>query len=114
MTNEIHPIERRLIDRHFAERSTPDREVVMRNHLATCASCQAYYDRHALLAKLDPQAPPAVERLASGFGFRSRASVKRARFTALVLAPAAAFLLFGWLSHRPVGPGPVLGPSGAA
>ena len=64
--------ERKLIDRHFALDARPAEEAALRAHLDGCEGCRAYYDRHLLLAKLDPAAPPVEERIAAGLGFRSR------------------------------------------
>jgi hypothetical protein len=60
----------RAIDRHFAGRAEPQSERAMREHLATCAACEARYRRHLLLAALDPQALPARERIAIALGVR--------------------------------------------
>lgn len=59
---------RQAVDRHFAGRIRPDAERELREHLASCDECRRYYDRHLLLAKLDPEAPSAQERLARGLG----------------------------------------------
>jgi hypothetical protein len=114
MEHVAHQSQRGLIDRHFAERATPDGEVVMRNHLAGCAECRAYYDRRALLSTLDPAAAPAIERLAAGLGFRSGAATKRAWFAGLVLAPAAALLVFVLVSQGARYGGSADGPEWAA
>jgi hypothetical protein len=103
MSEVVHPRERKLIDRHFAARATAAAEVTMRTHLAACAGCRGYYDRHTLLATLDPRAARAKQRLAAGLGF-ARPRVRRTPFPgALLLAPAAAAMLIAlvFLARRP-------------
>jgi hypothetical protein len=58
----------RLVDRHFAGRIRPAEERRLRQHLPGCQTCTRYYERHRLLAVLDPSALPAEERLARGIG----------------------------------------------
>jgi len=56
---------RQLIDVHFSGRLPPAGEREMRGHLVTCGVCRAYYQRHLLLAKVDPEgARPMRDRLA--------------------------------------------------
>jgi hypothetical protein len=103
----IHPRERRLIDRHFSRRIAPQDEVVMRNHLADCRSCRDHYDRHALLAQVDPQVAPARERLAVALGFAPSLPAPLAagrapwRWAAL-LVPLAVALIFVVARRRPI------------
>jgi hypothetical protein len=66
--------ERRFIERHFAGRTDPADEQIMRRHLPACDSCSHYYDRHAVLASVDPQSLPVQERLGAGLGFAMRRS----------------------------------------
>jgi hypothetical protein len=89
-----HRRERRLIDRHFRADSTPAREQEMRAHLEDCAACRAYYDRHLMLAGIDPAAPAAEARLAAGLGLPAPRR-RFALFPALTVAAAgvAALLL---------------------
>ncbi len=68
-----HQRSHREIAAHFAGQITPAREAAMRAHLPGCASCRHHYDRHLILARMDPQARPAVLRIASGLGLRWRA-----------------------------------------
>ena len=90
---------RKLIDRHFARRPFlgplgVEAEVAMRNHLAGCPSCRDYYDRHALLAQVDPQAVPVRDRLAAALGFAATEVIPRRRPWWLVgLLPLAAALV---------------------
>ena len=48
---------RRLVDAHFRGRLSPPGEREMRGHLVTCGPCRAHYDRHLLLARVDPGEP---------------------------------------------------------
>jgi hypothetical protein len=92
MTNTTHATARGLADDHFAGRIEPSREKLLRAHLTQCASCRAYYERHLLLARLDPQATPARERLARGLGLAPRRAPFFFRAAPLALAFAGAAL----------------------
>lgn len=59
---------RRLIDRHFAGRLDPAAERALRATLPEHAAARAYYERHQLLARLDPRALTPEQRLARGLG----------------------------------------------
>jgi hypothetical protein len=76
------------VDAHFAARISPEGERELRLHLVECRACRSYYDRHLLLAELDPSAKRAEERLAVGLGLGAPA--KRARSMALGWAAAMA------------------------
>jgi hypothetical protein len=99
----VHARERKLIDQHFSLRSLTrplglEVEVELRNHLSGCEACRAYYDRHALLAEVDPAIPPARERLAAALGFapppvRHPIGMVRGRLWLAVLPVAAALVL---------------------
>ena len=41
---------------------------LLRQHLTACAPCRNLYERHLLVAQLDPAAPAARQRLARGLG----------------------------------------------
>jgi hypothetical protein len=86
--SETRHRERKLIDRHFSGRSTPAAEASLRAHLDGCGACRAYYDRHLVLAGLDPAAPTDAARLAPGLGFTL--PPRPARLFPLRLAVAAA------------------------
>jgi hypothetical protein len=94
-SGRAHRRERRLIDRHFQGRSTPPDEAVLRAHLTGCASCRAYYDRHLVLAEIDPAAPRDDRRMAAALGLESgRRRLRWWSFSpVLALAGAAALLL---------------------
>jgi hypothetical protein len=59
---------RESVDRHFEGTLGPAAERTMREHLGTCADCHGYYERHLLLAGLDPKALGPKDRLARGLG----------------------------------------------
>lgn len=85
---------RAAIADHFAGRGSPGGQATLRAHLLGCADCDALYRRHLMLARLDPRALPAIERLGRGLGFRSDGPTRRWRGWALGLCvPAAALLL---------------------
>jgi hypothetical protein len=94
------------VDRHFARTLDPAGERAMREHLPTCASCRARYERQLLLEQLDPDAAGPQARIASGLGIGGGAARARVLRTAtpligaLALAAAIAFLVL-----RPAGPG---------
>jgi Putative zinc-finger len=85
---------RTSIDRHFEGTISPRDERRMREHLPACESCHEYYERHLVLARLDPAALPAEGRVGKGLGFGRR------RFATVIplgvigtLAAAAALML---------------------
>jgi hypothetical protein len=63
----------RRVDAHFAGRISPPDEAEMRRHLLEgCAACHFRYTRLAMVAKVQPGASPARDRIASGLGFGRR------------------------------------------
>ena len=86
--------ERKLIDRHFALDGRPDDEAALRAHLPGCESCRAHYDRHLVLARLDPAAPSAEDRLAAGLGFPRRRPFPLALTLTTATLAAAGVLFF--------------------
>jgi Putative zinc-finger len=83
------------IDRHFDGTISSKDERQMREHLGTCAPCHQYYERHLLLARLDPDAIPVDVRLAKGLGLGRRRMATVIPLGAMgTLAAAAALLLF--------------------
>jgi hypothetical protein len=102
------PALRAAVADHFAGRISPAMEAAMRAHLLGCGDCDARYRRHLLLARLDPRALPAQDRLGRGLGFRGgRSSEHRRTHWALALCiPVAALLLLA-LSPRGVRPGAI-------
>jgi hypothetical protein len=91
-------VQRVAVDAHFSEKASPEDERSMRAHLRGCAECRAYYARRALLAKLDPTAARAEDRIAAGLGIAGeRKGGSVLRFVAPVagaLLAAAAVLFF--------------------
>jgi hypothetical protein len=97
------------IDRHFDGTLSPEGERVMREHLPTCDACRKYYERHLLLARLDPSALSGEERIARGLGLGRRASWTRGLpLATAVIAAAAVIVLF---VHRSSPSSPSLSPS---
>jgi hypothetical protein len=86
-------LERQQVDRHFEGTIGPDAEHALREHLPTCADCTGYYERHLLLAKLDPQSLDAQSRLARGLGLRAPGKVAPWAFGVVGFAAAAAVAL---------------------
>jgi hypothetical protein len=80
-----------LVDRHFAVRISPAEERRLRAHLPDCAACRERYARQSLLARLDPRAPSAAQRLARGLGV-SLPRPARPLLPALGVVAAAACL----------------------
>lgn len=100
---------RTLVDRHFAGDIRPAEERQMRAHLVSCNRCRDYYERHLLLARLDPAAIPAETRLAVGLGLESgtwvgRSPVAFLRHPATLAAAALAACLVLWLVRPGTGP----------
>jgi Putative zinc-finger len=92
------------IDHHFEGTLSPRDERVMREHLPTCDACRDYYQRHLVLARLDPEALPAEERIARGLGLGRRSTLARVvslPFAAAFIAAAAAVALY--VHERPSG-----------
>jgi hypothetical protein len=95
--------QRPLVDGHFGPGLSPEKERALRAHLPTCASCHAHYERHLLLARLDPAALSAEDRLGRGLGFAPHREgwFSFASAMPLALAGAAAVLLLLALPLRP-------------
>jgi hypothetical protein len=92
-----HSQARQLMREHFSLRISVERERSLRLHLQDCRACSARYDRHLLLAKLDPSAASAEQRLAAGLGFRARPEPRwlwlQAGLGAALVAACALLLL---------------------
>jgi hypothetical protein len=86
--------ERQRVDRHFEGTLPSADEHAMREHLPACAICTARYERHLLLAELDPAALGAEERIGRGLGI-GKPAPRWTRWAgpAAALAMAAAVLL---------------------
>lgn len=90
MSHDVHGRARDAIAAHFAGAASPPAEREMRAHLPTCADCHELYERHLLLASLDPAGVPIETRLARGLGIRPAPVPRRAFFGWLSLCGAAA------------------------
>jgi hypothetical protein len=97
------PATRAEIERHFAGRISLAGERHLREHLAGCSDCRAYYDRHLLLAEIDrARAMPPEDRLAVGLGLaKPRDSVRGPLLGGLAVAAAAAFVAIAAPSFWP-------------
>jgi len=93
-----------LVDQHFGGRIRPPDERALREHLPGCERCRGYYDRHLLLARLDPRAPDAETRLARGLGFGAAPPARSRLAWAVPLAAAAAVVLLVLLWPRATAP----------
>lgn len=62
----------KVIERHFAGDLEKSKEQAMRKHLPECASCRKYYERHMMLADLDPKALLPEERLEKALGLKRK------------------------------------------
>jgi hypothetical protein len=91
-----------LVDRHFAGRIRPAEERRLREHLPGCPRCTRYYERHRLLAELDPGSLPAEERLARGLGLSDpwRRWLANAWRPPMLLAAAATAAAIALLAVR--------------
>jgi hypothetical protein len=96
VTTLSHDEARALIHAHFGLDTSFDDERALRLHLAACTACSARYERHLLVASLDPEAASAERRLAAGLGLKpggARPSSKP-KLGLVLAAAAAAALLF--------------------
>ncbi|MCL2450960.1 MAG: hypothetical protein FWD17_18605 [Polyangiaceae bacterium] len=89
------------VRRHFDGTISPEAEHAMRQHLPGCSSCRQAYRRHLLLARLDPSAMPARERLGRAIGLGSNHQAARG-WVALAAAAAVALII---LPRMPLGQG---------
>src|SRR4051794_15456619 len=89
-----HDSARTLIAQHFRARITPTGERTMRTHLAECAACRAHYERHLMLAKLDPSVAKLEDRLAQGLGLASPRSTPTGPILLMGLAFVVSVIFF--------------------
>jgi len=110
------PHHRAAITDHFAGRGSPAAEATLRAHLLGCVDCDAYYRRHLLLARLDPRALPARERLGRGLGLRGDRFAWRRTWVLGLCVPAVAaallVLLPRYVLHGGVGTARSIGADG--
>jgi hypothetical protein len=92
---------RRLVDAHFGATISPRDERAMRAHLPECDACRRYYDRHLVVASLDPSAVRVEDRIATGLGLRTRRS-RLGAWPAVVATAAAAVAVFVMQSRAPL------------
>jgi hypothetical protein len=90
MIGDPHARARRAIAAHFAADVTPAEERALREHLPGCGPCRALYDRHLVLAAIDPSGWPAEQRLARGLGLPGSRARRRAPMALALLGGAAA------------------------
>ena len=102
MTQDAHRRARDAIADHFAGAGVPAEEQEMRAHLPTCFDCHAFYERHLLLASLEPAGVPIETRLGRGLGIRPARVPRRAFFGWLSLCGAAAAALLLIINTRGV------------
>lgn len=100
----------KLVDGHFGSGLSLSKERHLRGHLPTCATCREYYERHQVLAQLDPQAATLSERLGRPLGFGPRSS---ARWPAPAMALATGAMALA-LFLRAEAPPPQLGLTAAS
>jgi hypothetical protein len=100
MIQDAHRRARDVIADHFAGAGRPAAEQEMRAHLPTCSDCHAFYERHLLLASLDPAGVPIKTRLARGLGINQLGVPRRAFFGWLSLCGAAAAALLLMINTR--------------
>lgn len=84
---------RALVDRHFSGSIRPTDERQLREHLPSCTPCRDHYERHLLLARLEPGALDARTRLGRGLGVEVREERPSWRPALAVLAMACVALL---------------------
>jgi hypothetical protein len=90
---DAHEQARRAADAHFSGALGTEEVRAMHEHVLGCDACRGYYERHLLLAKLDPRALDAKARLGASLGFsveRKDAPFERRR-VAVLGAAALAF-----------------------
>jgi len=63
-----HALVRRTIDAHFAARGATGALAQVGSHLESCGECRGYFSQRELLARLDPRAASAKERIAASVG----------------------------------------------
>jgi hypothetical protein len=103
---------RPLIDAHFAARISPEKERVLRGHLAECPTCRAYYERHLLVAAVDPTVPSPQERLAAGLGISpARRSARAWPLVGATAVAVALWVLFSLSRAKPSGEYAARGPA---
>ncbi len=89
---------------HFDRGLSPEEDRALFSHLPTCVRCSSLYERHLVLASLDPEAVDAKARIQRGLPRAPASKRPRMRWvtpTAGALALAAALLLLLKPHHAP-------------
>lgn len=94
-----------LVDAHFAGSIDEARERKLRAHLNDCDRCRERYKRRLLLAKLDPHALGASERIGRPLGLRTSRSSSRPSILIGVVAVAAAAAIALFVASKPTDEG---------
>jgi hypothetical protein len=89
-----HDVVMRAIDGHFTGRGPKAGLVRVAPHLESCTRCRGYFAQRELLARLDPQAVSARERIARGAGLSLPKATRAPLFGALATAGVLAAALF--------------------
>jgi hypothetical protein len=93
---------RHLVDLHFRGKISPRKERNLRAHLVDCADCRSHYDRHLLLAAVDPEATLSRPlRLGRGLGLAPSAPTRRGGWLALAGATAVTAVVLLVAGVRP-------------
>jgi hypothetical protein len=79
------------MDAHFAGRGSVADAELLRTHVSACDGCRRRFERHQLLARLDPRAVPEEERIAAQLGI-ARRRARRTWMAAAAIAAAGAAL----------------------
>jgi len=84
---------RGLVDAHFRGGISVAGERTLRLHLRECGACRAYYDRHLVLAEIDPASKSARERIGNALGLtEERREARVSPFVWAGVALAAALI----------------------
>lgn len=103
-----HSRARRAIGAHFAGRGSAVDAELLRTHVPACAGCRRSFERHQLLARLDPRALPEEDRIAAALGIVRRRPRRTWMATfAVATAAAALFVVAPRALHHQVGGEPV-------
>jgi len=88
-----HDAVMRAIDGHFTGRGARGALSRVASHLESCSRCRSYFAQREVLARLDPKAASAKERIARSAGVEVPSASRAPLFGALATAGALAGLL---------------------